>query len=53
LNSSIADSLSGYLDTLRIANVAQWDVLAFIHAHGANLASAEHLAPLLLGYDPR
>jgi biotin operon repressor len=49
--TSIADldSLRGHLDTLRISTVAQWDVLAFIHTHGTNLASAEHLSRLL-GY---
>ena len=50
--TSIADldSLRGHLDTLRIANVAQWDVLAFIGTHGTNLASADQLSRLL-GYD--
>lgn len=44
------DSLRGHLEALRISSVAQWDVLAFVHSHGTNLASAEHLARLL-GYD--
>jgi hypothetical protein len=44
------DSLRGHLEALRISNAAQWDVLAFVHSHGTNLASAEHLGRLL-GYD--
>jgi DNA-binding MarR family transcriptional regulator len=44
------DLLRGHLDTLQIANVAQWDVLAFITTHGTNLASVDHITRLL-GYD--
>jgi hypothetical protein len=42
--------LCGHLEALRISHVVQWDVLAFVHSHGTNLASAEQLARLL-GYD--
>lgn len=37
------------LTALRIAHVAEWDVLAFIYHHGTSLASDEKIA-LLLGY---
>jgi hypothetical protein len=37
------------LNTLGIAHLAEWDVLAFIYGHGASLASAEKIAALL-GY---
>lgn len=38
-----------YLNTLGIAHLAEWDVLAFIHNHGTSLASAERISTLL-GY---
>ena len=41
------DLLRGHLDNLRITNLPEWDVLAFIYVHGTNLASAEQIARLL------
>jgi len=38
-----------HLETLRIRQLAEWDVLAFIHRHGTSIASAEQIARLL-GY---
>lgn len=38
-----------HLNTLGIAHLAEWDVLAFIYSHGASLSSAEKIAALL-GY---
>jgi hypothetical protein len=37
------------LEALHIRHLAEWDVLAFIYRHGANLSSADHIARLL-GY---
>jgi predicted transcriptional regulator len=43
------DLFRKYLETLHIRHLAEWDVLAFVYRHGANLSSAEHIARLL-GY---
>jgi len=44
-----ADVIPGYLETLKIQNIVEWDVLGFLSKHGATLASAEHITRLL-GY---
>ena len=38
-----------HLNTLGIAHLAEWDVLAFIYRHGTSLASAEKISSLV-GY---
>jgi DNA-binding MarR family transcriptional regulator len=43
------DLVGRHLETLRIFNLTEWDVLAFICRHGTSLASAEQIARLL-GY---
>jgi len=43
------DRCRRHLATLRIDQLVQWDVLAFLHRHGTSLASAQQIA-LLLGY---
>ena len=49
MESRTAEAVVKHLNTLGIAHLAEWDVLAFIHSHGASLASAEKIAALL-GY---
>lgn len=43
-------SVCGCLDVLGISLLSEWDVLAFVHRHGASLTSAEQIARLL-GYE--
>jgi DNA-binding MarR family transcriptional regulator len=38
-----------HLETLDISGIAEWDVLAFLHRHGATIASAAHMVRLI-GY---
>ena len=40
------DSIRRHLENLRIRELAEWDVLAFVYRHGTNIASAEQLARL-------
>jgi hypothetical protein len=49
LENRTADAVVKHLSTLGIVHLAEWDVLAFIHRHGASLASAEKIASLV-GY---
>lgn len=44
------DLVGRHLNTLGVACLAEWDVLAFIYLHGTSLASAEQIARLL-GYN--
>ena len=41
--------LEGWLRTLGIESLCQWDVLVFLYRHQASLVSAEHIARFL-GY---
>ncbi len=41
--------VEGWLTTLGIESLSQWDVLVFLYRHQASLVSAEHIARLL-GY---
>ena len=41
--------LEGWLKTLGIESLCQWDVLVFLDRHQSSLVSAEHIA-LFLGY---
>jgi len=41
------DAIPGHFEALKIYNVTEWDVLAFLSEHGATLASAEQIARLL------
>jgi DNA-binding MarR family transcriptional regulator len=43
------DLVGRHLETLRIYNLADWDVLVFVYRHGTSLVSAEQIARLL-GY---
>ena len=38
------------LDSMGISLLSEWDVLAFVHRHGASLASNDQIA-LLIGYE--
>ena len=38
------------LDSMGISLLSEWDVLAFVHRHGASLASSDQIA-LLIGYE--
>ena len=49
MENRTADAVVKHLNTLGIAQLAEWDVLAFIHHHGTSLASAEKIAALV-GY---
>lgn len=49
MENRTADAVVRHLNTLGIAHLAEWDVLAFIYSHGASLSSAEKIAALL-GY---
>jgi len=49
LETRTADAVMKHLNTLGLAQLAEWDVLAFIHHHGTNLASAGQIAALV-GY---
>jgi DNA-binding transcriptional ArsR family regulator len=49
LENRTAEAAVKYLSTLGIEHLAEWDVLSFIHSHGASLSSAEKIAALL-GY---
>ena len=42
--------VEGWLKSLGVASLCQWDVLVFLCRHGASLVSAEHIARLL-GYE--
>ena len=39
--------VEGWLKTLGIASLCQWDVLVFLYCHRISLFGAEYLAPLL------
>jgi biotin operon repressor len=41
--------IEGWLKTLGVDRLCQWDVLVFLHRHHASLVSGEHIARLL-GY---
>jgi DNA-binding MarR family transcriptional regulator len=41
--------VEGWLKTLGLESLCQWDVLVFLHRHQSSLASAEHIARFL-GY---
>ena len=41
--------VEGWLETLGIESLCQWDVLVFLHRHQPTLVSAEHIARFL-GY---
>ena len=43
--------LEGWLRTLGIESLCQWDVLVFLYRHQASLVSAEHIGRLV-GYVP-
>src|SRR5712692_5424130 len=43
--------VEGWLKTLRIESLCQWDVLVFLDRHQPSLVSAEHIARFL-GYAP-
>ena len=49
MENRTANAVVKDLNTLGIAHLAEWDVLAFIHNHGTSLVSAEKIATLL-GY---
>ena len=49
MDNRTAEAVGKHLNTLGIAHLAEWDVLAFVRHHGASLASAEKIAALL-GY---
>lgn len=49
MENRTAEAAVKYLSTLGIEHLAEWDVLSFIHSHGASLASAEKISALL-GY---
>jgi len=49
LENGTAEAVVKHLHRLGIADLAEWDVLAFIYRHGASLASADRIS-LLLGY---
>jgi DNA-binding transcriptional ArsR family regulator len=49
LENRTAEAVVKHLITLGIEHLAEWDVLAFIHSHGASLCSAEKISSLL-GY---
>jgi hypothetical protein len=42
--------VDGWLDVAQISTIAEWDVLVFLHRHGALLVKAETIAQLV-GYD--
>lgn len=48
-NTVNPDAIPEHFEALRIYQIAEWDVLAFLSRHGPTLASAEHIARLL-GY---
>src|SRR4051794_17279889 len=39
--------VEGWLQTLGVASLSQWDVLVFLYRHQASLLSAEHIARLV------
>ena len=39
--------VEGWLKTLGIESLCQWDVLVFLYRHQPTLVRAEHIAPLL------
>ena len=39
--------VEGWLKTLGIESLCQWDVLVFVHRHRSSLVSAEHIARFL------
>jgi DNA-binding MarR family transcriptional regulator len=43
-------SVQSCLDSMGISLLSEWDVLAFVHRHGASLASSDQIA-LLIGYE--
>lgn len=47
MENRTADAVVKHLGTLGIADLAEWDVLAFVHHHGTSLASAEQIAALV------
>jgi hypothetical protein len=44
-----SQQVNGWLETLGLDSLCQWDTLWFVHRHHASLVSAEHIAGLL-GY---
>jgi DNA-binding MarR family transcriptional regulator len=50
LQGDLSDAeMEGWLQTLGVQSLAQWDVLVFLYRHQISLAGADHLARLL-GY---
>jgi hypothetical protein len=47
LENRTADAVVKYLGTLGIVDLAEWDVLAFVHNHGTSLSSAEKISTLV------
>jgi DNA-binding MarR family transcriptional regulator len=51
LESPTGAQIAGWLQTLGIASLCQWDVLFILYRHQASLVGAEYIAELL-GYAP-
>ena len=49
MENRTADAVVKHLITLGIEHLAEWDVLSFIHSHGASLCTAEKISSLV-GY---
>jgi hypothetical protein len=47
LENRTANAVVKHLGTLGIVDLAEWDVLAFVHSHGTSLASAEKIAAMV------